>query len=99
MMRRYKKPPAGVHQQLANNAELTIIGPDFRACSLDDYDVGRSPFRYVYQLEEIIQQTSARDNYSRRRHRRNPVFRTILPLATKGSRREPSQNPQRKGRM
>src|SRR6266403_5029509 len=96
-MMRYKKHAASVNQQLANNAELTVIGPDFRACSLDDYGVRCSPFRHVYQLGEIIQQTSARDNYFGRRHRRNPVSLTILPLATKGSRREPSQNPQRKG--
>src|SRR2546429_273140 len=93
-MMRYKKHAASVNQQPANDAELTIIGPDFRACSLDDYSVRRSPFRHAQQLGEIIQQTSARDDYFRRRHRRNPVSRTILPLATKGSRREPSQNPE-----
>ena len=96
-MVRNKKHAASVNQQLANDAELTIIGPDFRACSLDDYGIGRAPFRQVYQLGEIIQQTSARDDYLRRRHRRNRVSRTILPLAAKGSRREPPQNPQRKG--
>src|SRR4029077_2404927 len=96
-MMRYKKHAASVSQQLANDAELTIIGPKFRACSLDDYGVRCSSFRHPYQLGEIIQQTSARDDYFRRRHRRNPISRTILPLATKGSRREPSQNSQRKG--
>src|SRR5437016_10143304 len=95
-MMRYKKHVASVNQQLANNAELSIIGPYSGACSLDDYCIGRSPFREVYQLGEIIQQTSARDDYFRRRHRRNPVSRTILPLVTKGDRREPPQNPQRK---
>src|SRR5438876_7294446 len=96
-MVRNKKHAASVNQQLANDAELTIIGPTLRACSLDDYGIVRAPFRQVYQLGKIIQQTSARDDYLRRRHRRNRVSRTILPLAAKGSRREPPQNPQRKG--
>src|SRR5438067_12443967 len=47
IMMRNKKHAASVNQQLANYAELTIIGPDFRARSMDDYGIGRSPFRKV----------------------------------------------------